>query len=193
MTKVEIVVLGLLAEEPMHGYEMLERLRGLSPGLGARIGRASVYQTLARLAAAGSIASARRPGAGGPARTVYRTTRVGRTRLGAALAGQLEESGPYETGGGLALGFAHLLGPEDARRAVAARERAVTALIEQVRARRQRPSAGEAHAAVRVALLDRQEALARAELGWLRRFRTAIASSSARDSRTGRPAPTVSL
>ena len=192
MSKVETVVLGLLAEEPMHGYQLFERLRGRSPGLGHDVGRASVYQGLARLSERGSVSGSWRAGAGGPARRVYRITPKGRARLGAALLQQLQESSPYESAGGLALGFAHLLAPPDARRAVDARERAVRALIDEVRSRRSAAAVDPA-SSIRSAMLDRQEALARAELGWLRSLRTAITAVRPKGSRTGTPAPTVSL
>ena len=48
-TKVEVVVLGLLAEEPLYGYDLLERFRARSMGFWVEVGKASVYQALRRL------------------------------------------------------------------------------------------------------------------------------------------------
>src|SRR5215207_8706016 len=45
-TRVETVVLGLLAERPMHGYDVLERFRQRGLGFWTELGRASVYQVL---------------------------------------------------------------------------------------------------------------------------------------------------
>jgi len=55
-TKVEIVVLGLLAEQPMHGYDLLERFRARSMGFWTEVSRASVYQVLKRLGQMGPSA-----------------------------------------------------------------------------------------------------------------------------------------
>src|SRR5436190_16819050 len=53
--KVEVVVLGLLAEEPLYGYDLLERFHTRSIGFWAEVGKASVYQTLRRLERRGLI------------------------------------------------------------------------------------------------------------------------------------------
>ena len=79
--KVEVVVLGLLAEEPMHGYDLLERFRARSMGFWVEVGKASVYQTLHRLEARGLITGRSQDGREGPDRRVYRITRAGRSRL----------------------------------------------------------------------------------------------------------------
>ena len=63
-SKVEVVVLGLLAEEPLYGYDLLERFRARSMGFWVEIGKASVYQALRRLERDGLIGGpiARRTG-----------------------------------------------------------------------------------------------------------------------------------
>ena len=85
VSKVEVVILGLLAEEPLYGYGILERVRTRSMGFWAEIGRASVYQALRRMESEGSIAGRAQEGTDGPARRVFRITRAGRERLRAAL------------------------------------------------------------------------------------------------------------
>lgn len=174
-SKVETVILGLLAEEPLYGYDLLERFRARSMGFWVEVGKASVYQALRRLEREGFIGGRAQEGHEGPDRRVYRITRAGRTRLFAGLAERAAELEPYETAGGLALGFAHLLSASDARRAVDAREAAVRDLIDAVRTERSR-IAGERGAAASVsqAMLDRQEAFARAELAWIKGFRTTL-------------------
>ena len=86
VSKVEVVVLGLLADEPMHGYDLLERFRTRSMGFWVEVGKASVYQVLKRLEREGSIAGKTQEGTDGPDRRVYRLTRQGRQRLSAGLA-----------------------------------------------------------------------------------------------------------
>ena len=107
VSKVEVVVLGLLADEPMHGYDLLERFRTRSMGFWVEVGKASVYQVLKRLEREGSIAGKTQEGTDGPDRRVYRLTRQGRQRLSTGLAERWSALAPYETDAGVALGFAH--------------------------------------------------------------------------------------
>jgi DNA-binding PadR family transcriptional regulator len=161
-SKVEVVVLGLLAEEPMYGYDLLERFRARSMGFWVEVGKASVYQALRRLEREGSINGRSQAGPEGPDRRVYRITRAGRDRLMSGLSERVSSLEPYETDGGLALGFAHLLSASDARKAVDA-----------IKTERGRVSADRGSGrAVSTAMLNRQESLAKAELAWIKAFRS---------------------
>jgi DNA-binding PadR family transcriptional regulator len=172
VSKVEVIVLGLLAEEPLYGYDLLERLRARSIGFWAEVGKASVYQTLRRLERRGLVTGHAQAGVRGPDRRVFRITRPGRTHLRRGLVERFGEPTPFETEAGLALGFLQLLSTTQVRRAFAAREQALRGLIERLRAERDRASANLSEPrSVSDAMLDRQEALARAELGWLAAFR----------------------
>ena len=175
VSKVEIVVLGLLAEEPLYGYDLLERLRERSMGFWVEVGKASVYQVLRRLEREGLITGRSQLGPEGPDRRVYRITRTGRERLTAGLEERFAELEPYETDAGVALGFAHLLSATQARKAVDAREAAVRDLLDAVKTERERAAAGRgAGRFVSNAMLDRQEALGKAELAWIKGFRGAL-------------------
>jgi len=182
VSKVEVVVLGLLAEEQLYGYELLDRFRSRGMGLWVEIGKASVYQVLRRLEREALIVGRAQEGPAGPDRRVYRITRAGRDRLVAGLSERVASPEPYETEAGLAMGFAHLLSAAQARRAVDAREAAVRELIATVKAQRSwdersrddRALDRGAGRAASGAMLDRQEALAKAELAWIRGFRSAI-------------------
>ena len=133
VSKVEVVVLGLLADEPMHGYDLLERFRTRSMGFWVEVGKASVYQVLKRLEREGSIAGKTQEGTDGPDRRVYRLTRQGRQRLSAGLAERWSALAPYETDAGVALGFAHLVPAGEARTAIDDRARSVSDLLDAVR------------------------------------------------------------
>jgi len=165
-------VLGLLAEEPLYGYDLLERFHTRSIGFWAEVGKASVYQTLRRLERRGLITGRAQSGIQGPDRRVFRITKAGRQRLREGLEERFGKPEPFETEAGLALGFSQLLTSAQSRRAVAARELALRGLIEGLRDERAR-AAGDRSLprAVSNAMLDRQEALARAELGWLASFK----------------------
>jgi len=169
VSKVELVVLGLLADDPSYGYQLLERFRERSMGLWVEIGRASVYQALDRLEAKGLVAGRAQDGSGGPDRRVYRLTRAGRSRLEQGLAERFGAPTPYETEAGTALGFIAAVPRSDRKTAVEARQHAVADLLESVRGERARQPDAYADA-----LLARQESLALAELEWLKRHRAKL-------------------
>ena len=175
-SKVEVVVLGLLAEEPLYGYDLLERFRSRGMDAWVGVGKASVYQVLRRLERDGCITGRAQEGSEGPDRRVYRITRGGRERLREGLSARFGVAEPYETDGGLALGFVHLLPAADARRAVDTREAAVR---DRLAASRQARAASSTHRrpgrAVANAMHDRQEALGKAELAWIKEFRASLA------------------
>lgn len=94
LTAADLVVLGLLLERPMHGYEVNHVLEQRDVRDWAGVSRPQVYYSLRKLAEAGHIAPA--PGhadgaeqglaEGGPERRVYRVTAAGRRAYAAALA-----------------------------------------------------------------------------------------------------------
>jgi DNA-binding PadR family transcriptional regulator len=175
VTKVDVVVLGCLAEEPLYGYELLERMRARSMSFWLEVGKASVYQGLKRLERDGLIAGKAQEGPEGPDRRVYRITRTGQSRLRAGLLERFAEEAPYETEAGLALGFVHLLPAPEARRAVDQREGAVLDLLEALKVERARTGTDRsAGRAVANALMDRQSALAKADLAWIKTFRATL-------------------
>jgi len=93
---LELAVLGLLHENPMHGYELRKRLNSLLGAFRA-FSYGSLYPCLKQLLAQGLIAeeAVSQPGTGGGA------------RLGEAMrpAGQLRTSGQMRAGGGIPAGM----------------------------------------------------------------------------------------
>lgn len=99
LTAADLVVLGLLFERPMHGYEVNHVLELREVRDWAGVSRPQVYYSLRKLADAGYIrpapgrvasaqrgSAARGSGEGGPERRVYRVTAAGRRAYAAALA-----------------------------------------------------------------------------------------------------------
>jgi PadR family transcriptional regulator, regulatory protein PadR len=74
------LLLAVVAEEPAHGYEILERLRARSGGAFA-LAEGTVYPALHRLEGAGLLKSGWAPGAT-RRRRVYTLTAKGRRALG---------------------------------------------------------------------------------------------------------------
>jgi len=169
---LDVVVLGLLAEEPLHGYELIERFRSRALGRWSEVGRASVYQAMKRLEEDKLIAGKNQPGAGGPDRRVYRITRPGRDRLRQGLLERFGAKAGYRSDPAAALGQIHALAPDEARTAIAERRAALEALVRDSTADRARlqSAKGPANAVAR-RMLDLQEQLATTELGWLAALR----------------------
>ncbi len=86
LTTPDLVLLSLLAERAMHGYEANLELERRCVGDWAGISRPQVYYSLDKLAAAGFVrAGANDEPAAGPERRVFETTAKGRHALSEAL------------------------------------------------------------------------------------------------------------
>lgn len=77
---IEVTILGLLAEGPLHGYE-LRRTMAQPRGYARTIGDGTIYPAIARLAAAGALTQELQPGAGAAQRRTLRLTDPGSERL----------------------------------------------------------------------------------------------------------------
>ncbi|HEX6845289.1 MAG TPA: PadR family transcriptional regulator [Actinomycetota bacterium] len=160
--KAELVALGLLADAPAYGYELLDRARARRMQEWAAVGRASVYQALDRLERRGFVQGRAQGGAAGPDRRVYRLTRAGRAGLAAEVTARLRDPGSYETPAGHALGFAAAMsnsGLDGYRDTLRARLASL---------------ATEPDDPVAAAMIARQRALVGADLAWLDAHRRAL-------------------
>jgi transcriptional regulator len=78
---LDALILAVLAEGPLHGYAIIEKLKHRSDGAFA-LPEGTIYPALHRLEAAGLLSSAWSDGEG-RRRRVYQLTRRGRRELGA--------------------------------------------------------------------------------------------------------------
>ena len=86
LTTPDLVLLSLLAERPMHGYQANLELERRQVRDWAGVSRPQVYYSLEKLARSGMIrAGADESPAAGPDRSVYKTTAKGRAALAEAL------------------------------------------------------------------------------------------------------------
>jgi DNA-binding PadR family transcriptional regulator len=172
VARVDVVVLGMLAEESLYGYELIERFRSRALGRWTEVARASVYQSLKRLEGDGLVAGKDVGGVAGPDRRVYRITRPGRDRLRAGLIERFGGEAGYRSDAAAALGQIHALTVPEARVAVGEREAALRTLADGASADRARlqSAKGPANQVAR-RMLELQERLAREELLWLASLR----------------------
>ena len=87
LTLADLVVLSLLCEQPMHGYELWAELERRQVHDWAAISKPQVYYSLRKLETEGHIDPARKGGDSlGPERRVFRPNAKGRRMLADALA-----------------------------------------------------------------------------------------------------------
>ena len=112
---LELAVLGLLKEKPMHGYELKQHLNDQLGAFG-RFSYGSLYPTLKRLAKEGAVETELPKGETSRRKNVYQITEAGETLFGELL----EESGPQITEERnafmLRLAFARYMKPETRQR-----------------------------------------------------------------------------
>lgn len=89
LTTPDLVLLSLLAERPVHGYQANLELERREIRDWANVSRPQVYYSLEKLTRAGLIRSLETDApAGGPERSTFETTEKGRTALADALEGE---------------------------------------------------------------------------------------------------------
>jgi DNA-binding PadR family transcriptional regulator len=81
MTKNELVVLGLLNQQPMHGYQLYHQIEKGNMETWAQANLASIYNTLERLHKAGMVEAKREKPGKMPEREVYHITPKGKKKL----------------------------------------------------------------------------------------------------------------
>jgi DNA-binding PadR family transcriptional regulator len=163
-----LVVLGLLAEQARHPYEMkaVLRERGLDRTLGLK--HATLYDLLPRLTAAGLVERDDPARAGNrPERTVYRITRAGATTLRTWLREVLADPAHDAIAFSAALGFMFALSRGEVAELVSRRATSIDTLLAEVES-----GLAEARGVPPVVLTDHTyaQALRRAERDWLRTF-----------------------
>jgi len=169
LTTADLIVLSLLAERAMHGYELLGEYERQEVADWASVSKAQVYYAIQKLAGLNLIARlAEPPSDGARDRTVYAPTPPGLTQLKASLASlhwaTTRIAQPFTTWLGLSIHLdrkavvAVIRARQDFLRAELAREKASLAFIQSLASAR-----ANAGAAI-VRLVIRQM---EAELEWL--------------------------
>jgi DNA-binding PadR family transcriptional regulator len=81
MTKNELVVLGLLNERPVHGYQLYHEIEKRNMEAWAQVNLASIYNTLDRLRRAKMVEAEKEKPGKMPEREVFHITRKGKIKL----------------------------------------------------------------------------------------------------------------
>ena len=168
MTNAELAILGLIVEQPRHGYEVEQVIdeRGMRDW--TEVGFSSIYFLLNKLEKAGSILSHIEPAAGrGPSRKVYHPTQKGIQVLRQGVSEAL--SIPERTNSSLQLGLANLpsLQPDEVLRALRQRRQV---LIGQIQGINQKWESQRPLPFFVDAMFDNSLTILQAELAWLDKF-----------------------
>lgn len=94
MRHSDLVVLGLLAAGPQHGYELTNQLEAMRMRRWARISEATVYRRLDRLESEGLLASRTEREGSRPEREVFELTADGREALDGLVRQALASEAP---------------------------------------------------------------------------------------------------
>jgi len=174
-----LAVLGLLLEQPMHPHAMAATLRERRLDLAFKLTTGSLYDTVRTLARDGWIEAANTEQMGSrPARTVYRHTREGRRNFTEWLDELIREPHREYPRFLSAVSYLGALGPQ--RAAEALRERAESLEERLAQGDRAYREATEHHGAPRLFVIEAEyaQAMARAELEWVRRTAEEIESGT---------------
>lgn len=167
MTNAELAILGLVVEEPRHGYEIEQVIEERGMREWTEIGFSSIYYLLKKLQREGLVEGTLEEAERGPARKVYRTTAAGREAL---VAGTLEAlSVPKRCYSPLLLGLSHLpaIPPAGARAALEEYRAALVQRLQNVQEDwdRKRPLPYSVDA-----MFDHSLTMVRTELRWVDEF-----------------------
>lgn len=172
---VRLFILGVLARNDRHGYEIGAAARSWGVSDWAGFGTGSLYHALSALEKSGDIKQKRTERKGRyPSRSVYGITRQGRDTLGRLLVESSQEAS-FEDPIDLVLGFLHLVPAAERRPLLELRLGLLTGATKDLAAKAAALRDRGAPAWT-VAALDRWVAMGQAQAGWLRSLLDDVAS-----------------
>ncbi|HML23968.1 MAG TPA: PadR family transcriptional regulator [Aggregatilinea sp.] len=169
MTDAELALLSIVAEGPVHGYDIQTIITQRGLRAWTNIGVSSMYYVIDKLERQGLVESEPGQHAEGPSRREYRITPAGYGVLQTAVADLL--STPRETASGFELGLANLdvLRASQLRSAFIAYRQDLVMRLGQARERWQQLVNAKATYNV-IAIFEHRLVLLQAELDWVTQF-----------------------
>ncbi|WP_370949522.1 GyrI-like domain-containing protein [Amycolatopsis sp. cg5] len=177
LTDGELTVLGLLAEQPRHGYDLEKVIEQRGIRAWTALGFSSIYYVLDKLARRGLIETTGEP-ASAKARATFRVTSAGHELCLAATREALTTLTPVRSRVLIAMANSPALPDADVATGLTRRVEALRAQLADVRAARsgQEPLPGAASA-----IFDYSEAMLDADLKWTESTLGALAEEAAMD------------
>jgi len=87
-TKIDLLLLGMLLDRPMHGYELFQQIQAEGIDAWFNVSMAGVYYSLGKLRDQGLVAESRQRGGRSARKSIYRLTEDGRDAFFAAMEEQ---------------------------------------------------------------------------------------------------------
>jgi len=87
-TKIDLLLLGLLLDRPMHGYELYQQIQAEEIDAWFNVSMAGVYYSLGKLRDQGLVAESRQRGGRSPRKSIYRLTDDGRNAFFSSMESQ---------------------------------------------------------------------------------------------------------
>ena len=113
-TNAELAVLSLLAEQPMHGYQIEQTIEARGMRAWTEIGFSSIYYILTKLRSRGYVQSRLEPAEGkGPSRQIFSLTPAGRESFRHSALNALAEPTPTFSSFQLGLASLPMLGKDE--------------------------------------------------------------------------------
>jgi len=119
MQHSSLVVLGLLADRPRHGYDLEKEIRRLSVRMWAKVGTSTIYKCLKDLEKEGSLTSRSEAADRGAGRAVFSITDYGRSRLADLVRGALRSDASVYSDRIVGMAFAKAIDRPAAARSLA--------------------------------------------------------------------------
>jgi DNA-binding PadR family transcriptional regulator len=95
-TKTDLLLLGLLLDRPMHGYELYQQIQAEGIDDWFSVSAAGVYYSLRKLRDQGLVGESRQPRGGSSRKSIYRLTENGRTTFFSVMEAELaSQDKPY--------------------------------------------------------------------------------------------------
>ncbi|MFE0024951.1 GyrI-like domain-containing protein [Amycolatopsis sp. NPDC059021] len=176
-TDGELTVLGLLVEQPRHGYELERVIEERGVRAWTALGFSSIYYVLDKLAKRGLIEAAGAPSRG-KSRTTFRATKAGRDLCAAATREGLATLTPIHARVLVAMANSPGLPDADVVTGLTRRREALRKQLADVRAARARQAPLPTAAS---AIFDYSEAMLAADLGWTETTLDTFAKETAMD------------
>ena len=167
MTNAELAILGLVVQQPRHGYEIEQVIEERGMRDWTEIGFSSIYYLLKKLEREGLVQARLEEAERGPARRIYSATPAGEEALRAGVLDAL--SVPRPCSSPLLLGMSHLPGIPPAE-ALAALRQYRAALASRLVYVQQRRASQQPLPYFVDAMFDHSITLIEAELVWLEKF-----------------------
>ncbi|MGC7095130.1 GyrI-like domain-containing protein [Amycolatopsis lurida] len=177
LTDGELTVLGLLVEQPRHGYDLERVIEERGVRAWTALGFSSIYYVLDKLAKRGLIEATGAPSKG-KARVTFRATAAGRDLCASATREALATLTPARARVLIAMANSPALPERDVAAGLTRRLAALRAQLTEVRAAR---SAQEPLPFAASAIFDHSEAMLRADVGWTENTLGALAKETTVD------------